>query len=202
MVTALAARWVFTVVFAAAVAGALWPRPLPRGGAADPARRVPVVFCVAMCASLLVMTWWAEPEALAWAQAGAFGLAALAFGVAGLAGAAGPPGFGRGRLAPFLHALMAGAMVWMFTGGMPAGAGMAPAPGGGMASGGAMAPMAGAATSAQVLAISVPLAVCCAATALWWLARAVGPRVRVKDSVLASHAVMSAGMAALLFVMS
>jgi hypothetical protein len=41
--------------------------------------------------------------------------------------------------------------------------------------------------------------VSCAATSLPWLARAIGPGPRVKDPVSASHAAMSAGMAAMLF---
>jgi hypothetical protein len=200
MITAISVRWLFTVVFVVAALGAAVPRGVRRGrvGIADAALRVPAVFCVAMCGSLVAMTWWSEAAGWAWAQAAAFGLAALWFGWAGLSGS------GRGRLAAFLHALMAVAMAWMLTA-LPAGTAMAPsgsmATSGAMASSGAMAPMSVAATSAPVLAVSVLLAMCCAATAVWWLARAVGPRMRVKDSVVASHAAMSAGMAAMLFVM-
>ena len=85
MITALAARWLLTVVFAAAGLGAALPR---RGhaGAADAAGRVPVVFCVVMCAALTVMTWQSEPAAAAWVQAALFGCAALWPGLASLAG--------------------------------------------------------------------------------------------------------------------
>jgi hypothetical protein len=188
MITTLPVRWLFTVIFVVAGAAALWPRR--RRAGADAAVRVPAVFCVAMCGSLVAMAWWSEPVGWARAQAGAFGLAALWFGWAGLAGS------GRARLPAFLHALMAVAMVWMLT---ALGSSGSMGSVGSMGSGGAMAPL-----SARVIVVSVLLAVCCAATAVWWLARAVGPvgpRVRVKDSVVASHAVMSAGMAAMLFVM-
>lgn len=207
MITALSGRWLFTVVFVIAAAGALWPRRR-RGGLAQAGARVPAVSCVAMCGSLVAMTWWSEPAGWAWAQAAVFGLAALCFGWAGLAGSA------QGRLGAVLHGLMAVAMAWMLTA-LPVGSEMVPAErtrgsmaaGGSLAPGGSMAPrgsievMSGVAMSAPVLAVSVLLALCCAATAVWWLARVTGPRVRAKDSVAASHAVMSAGMAAMLFVM-
>src|SRR5437588_746547 len=62
MITAVAARWLLTVVFAAAGLGAALPR---RGhhGAADAAGPVPVVSCVVMCAALTAMTWRSEPAA-------------------------------------------------------------------------------------------------------------------------------------------
>jgi hypothetical protein len=93
-----------------------------------------------------------------------------------------------------LHALMAGAMIWMLTA-MPAVTGMPPA---GLARG-AMAPMSGAATPAPVLVVSILLAVSCAAASIPWLARAIGSGPRGKDPVSASQAAMSAGMAAMLF---
>jgi hypothetical protein len=55
MVTALAARWLLTVVFAVAGLGAALLRR-GRAGAADAAGRVPAVFCVVMCAALIAMT--------------------------------------------------------------------------------------------------------------------------------------------------
>lgn len=188
MITALAARWLFTVVFAVAVLGAVLPRR----------PRVPAVFCVAMCGSLIAMTWWSEPAIATRIQAAAFGCAALWFGLASVTGS------GQGRrpsLAALLHAVMAVAMVWMLTA-MPSATGMSPAESGR----GAMAQMSPAsmspsATPSSVLVVSILFAVCCAATAFWWLTRAVGPGSRVKDSVLASHAAMSAGMAAMLLVM-
>ena len=190
MITALAARWLLTVVFAAAGLGAALPR---RGhaGAADAAGRVPVVFCVVMCAALTVMTWQSEPAAAAWVQAALFGCAALWPGLASLAG----PGPVRrpGRPA-VLHPLMAGAMIWMLTA-MPAAAGMTAA---GSARG-AMAPMSRSATPALVLAVSIGFAVSCSAAAFAWLARAIGPGPRVTDRVSAGQAAMSAGMAAMLF---
>jgi hypothetical protein len=51
MITALAARWLLTAVFAAAGLGTA----LPRRGRADAAGRVPAVFCVVMCAALIAM---------------------------------------------------------------------------------------------------------------------------------------------------
>lgn len=175
MITALAARWLFTVVFAVAVLGAVLPRR----------PRVPAVFCVAMCGSLIAMTWWSEPAVATRVQAAAFGCAALWFGLASVTGS------GQGRrpsLAALLHAVMAVAMVWMLTA-MPSATGMS------------SASMSPSATPSSVLVVSILFAVCCAATAFWWLTRAVGPGSRVKDSVLASHAAMSAGMAAMLLVM-
>jgi hypothetical protein len=149
------------------------------------------VFCVVMCAALTAMTWRPEPAAAAWAQAAAFGCAALWSGLAS------PGNPGRGRrpgLPALLHALMAGAMIWMLTA-MPAAAGMTPT---GSARG-AIAPMSRPATAALVLAVSILFAVSCAAAGIAWLARAIGPGPRVKDPVSAGQAAMSAGMAAMLF---
>jgi hypothetical protein len=61
--------------------------------------------------------------------------------------------------------------------------------------------MSRAATPAAVVVISILLAVSCAAASIPWLARAVSPGLRVNDPVSASQAVMSAGMAAMLFAM-
>ena len=48
-----------------------------------------------------------------------------------------------------------------------------------------------------VLAVSIVLAVSCAAASFPWLARAIGPGPRAKDPVSASQAAMSAGTAAM-----
>jgi hypothetical protein len=187
MVTALAGRWLLTVVFATAGLGAA----LPRRGRAGAAGRVPAVSCVVMCAALTAMTWQSEPAAAAWAQAAVFGCAALWSGLASLAG---PGRVRRPDLPAVLRTLMAGAMIWMLTA-MPAAAGMTSA---GSARG-AMAPMARAATPALVLAVGILFAASCTAAAFAWLARAIGPGPRVKDRVSAGQAAMSAGMAAMLF---
>jgi hypothetical protein len=190
MIAGLAARWLLTAVFAAAGLTAALPRRVP-AGSAQPADRVSAVFCGAMCAALIVMTWRSEPAAATWLQAALFGCAALWFGLASL------PGSGLARrpgLPALRHALMAGAMTWMLTA-MPAATGMPPA---GSARG-AVAPMPGAATPASVLVVSILLAVSCAAASIPWLARAIGPGPPVKDPVSASQAAMSAGMAAMLF---
>ena len=189
MITALAVRWLLTVVFAAAGAGAALPRR-GQAGAADAAGRVPAVFCVVMCAALIAMTWRSEPAAAAWVQALVFGCAALWSGLVSLAGS------GRVRrpgLPALLYTLMAGVMIWMLTA-MPSSTGMRSA---GPARG-VMAPMPRAATPAPVLAVSILLGVSCAAACIPWLARAIGPGPRVKDRVSASQAAMSAGMAAML----
>jgi hypothetical protein len=89
---------------------------------------------------------------------------------------------------------MAGAMIWMLTA-LPAVAGMPPDG----SAGGAMASVSRPATPAPVLAVSILLAVSCAAACIPWLARAIGPGPRVKDPVSAGRAAMSAGMAAMLF---
>ena len=190
MITAVAARWLLTAVFAAAGLRAALPRREP-AGSAQPADRVPAVFCGAMCAALTAMTWRSEPAAATWLQAALFGCAALWFGLASLAGS------GRVRRPSqpaLLHTLMAAAMIWMLTA-MPAFTGMPPA----RPARGAMAPMSRAAMPAPVLVVSILLAVSCAAASIPWLARAIGPGPRMKDPVSASQAAMSAGMAAMLF---
>lgn len=64
-----------------------------------------------------------------------------------------------------------------------------------------MAAMPGPGPPAAVLAASVLIAVCCAAAAIPWLARAIGPGLRVKDPAAGGQAVMSVGMAVMLVVM-
>ena len=187
MIAALPARWLLTVVFAAAGVAAVLPWRGP-AAAAGAARRQPAVSCMVMCTALTAMTWWSEPAAAEWVQAAAFGGAALWPGL-GRSGRGRRPG-----LPAVLHGLMAGAMIWMLTA-LPAMAGMPPAG----SAGGAMASVSGHAAPAGVFAVSILLAVCCAAACIPWLARAAGPGLRVKDPVSASQAVMSAGMAAMLF---
>jgi hypothetical protein len=191
MITALAVQWLFTAVFAAAGLCAALPRR-ESARSAQSADRVSAAFCSAMCAALIVMTWRSEPAAATSLQAVLFGCAALWFLLAGLIGFGGvrQPG-----LPVLLHTLMAGAMIWMLTA-MPAGTAM---PWAGMASG-AMTPMSRADTPGPVLAVSILLAVSCAAACIPWLAQAIGPGPRVKDPVSAGQAAMSAGMAAMLFV--
>jgi len=179
MITALAARWLFTVIFAVAALGTALPS-LGRAGAVA-AGRVPAMFCVVMCASLTGMVWLAEPATAAWVQAAVFGCAALWFGLAGMAG----PSQGRLARPAMLHALMALAMIWMLIA-MPAVTGMVSAETGG----GALAPMPRSAAPAPVVVVSILLAVCCAASAFWWLTGAIGlgPGSRVKDPFPASQA--------------
>lgn len=189
MITSPTARWLFTVVFAVAALGAVLPRRARARaadgcgmtGAGDTAGQVPARFCLVMCGSLIAMTWWSEPSAAAVVQAALFGCAALGFGFAAVAS---PGPRGRHSLANSPQMLMAVAMIWMLT--ALSGATMPAAPG--MPDG----------TPAPVLVVSIGLAVCCAATGCWWLARAVGPRTWVKDPAWAGHAVMSVGMAAML----
>ena len=190
MIGGLAARWLLTAVFTAAGLGAALPRREP-AGSAQPADRVSAVFCGAMCAALVAMTWRSEPIAPAWFLTALFGCAVIWFGLASLAGSA---RVRRPSLPVLLHTLMAGAMIWMLTA-MPARTGIPPT----WAARGTMAPMSGAATPAPVLAVSILLAVACAAASIPWLARAIGPGRRVKDPVAASQATTSAGMAAMLF---
>ena len=85
IITALAPRWLLTAVFAAAGLRAVLPRREP-ARSAQPADRVSAVFCGAMCAALIAMTWRSEPAAATWLQAALFGCAALWFGLASLAG--------------------------------------------------------------------------------------------------------------------
>jgi hypothetical protein len=195
MIEGLAARWLLTGVFAAA---GLWsgtgrwlglPRHRP-ARPAQPADPTSAVFCGVMCAALIAMTWRSEPAAARWLQAALFGSAALWFGLASMAGS----GKVRRRSLPaVLHGLMAGAMIWMLT----AMSAVPRTPTG--PARGAMAAMSRAAMPAPTLVVSVLLAACCAAASIPWLARAIGPRPRVKDPVAAGQAAMSAGMAAMLF---
>jgi hypothetical protein len=190
MITALAARWLLTGVFAAAGLGAALPRREPPGSA-RPTDRVSAVFCGAMCAALIAMTWRSEPAGATWLQTALSGCAALWFGLASLAD------FRRAQrpsLPGLLHTLMAGAMIWMLTA-MPAVGGMLT-----VQAHGAMTPMSRAAMPVPVLVISILLAASCAAASIPWLARAFGPGPRVTDPLSAGQAAMSAGMAAMLFV--
>jgi hypothetical protein len=61
--------------------------------------------------------------------------------------------------------------------------------------------MSGGTAPAWLLAVSIVLAVSCAAASIPWLARAIGPGPRVTGPVSAGHAAMSAGMAAMLLAM-
>jgi hypothetical protein len=183
MIASLAARWLLTAVFAAAGLTAALPQREPAGSARPPGR-FPVVFCGVMCAALIAMAWQPEPAAATWLQAALFGGAALWSGLASLASS------GRvwqPSLSALPHTLMAGAMIWMLTT-MPGGAGH-----------GAMTRMPPTAMPAALPAVSILLAVSCAAASIPWLAQGIGPGPRVKDPVSASQAAMSAGMAAMLF---
>jgi hypothetical protein len=88
--------------------------------------------------------------------------------------------FARFGLSGLRHVVMAGAMIWMLL--------AAPEPMGAM-------PMSGPSTA--VFTVSALAAVCCAITAIPWLARAI----TVRNPAAASHAIMSAGMTALLLAM-
>jgi len=187
MIEGLAARWLFTAVFAVAGLGAALPRRARAewGWSAD---RLPAVLCATMCAALIAMIWRSEPAAATWLQVAVFGCAGLRLALASPAHSSWAR---RPGLPALLHALMAGAMIWMLTA-MPAAAGMRPVRG-------AMVSMSRAATPAAVVVVSILLAVSCVAASIPWLARAVAPGPRVNDPVSASQAVMSAGMAAMLF---
>ncbi len=188
MIEPVAARWLLTAVFAAAALGAA----LPWRGPAGPARRedrAADVLCPVMCVALIAMAWRPEPAAAAWVQAAGFGCAAIGF----LAGWPARPGLGR-----LHHALMAGAMIWMLIAG--SGTAWMPSPGHGH---GAMAAMPGASPPppVPVLVVSSLVAACCAAASIPWLARALGPGLRVRDPAAAGQAAMSAGMAVMLIAM-
>jgi hypothetical protein len=190
MIGGLAARWLLTAVFAAAGLRAALPRREP-AQSAQPPDRASAVFCSAMCAVLIAMTWRSEPAAARWLQAALLGCAALWFGLAGVVGS------GRVRWPSppaLLHTLMAGAMIWMLTA-MSAVTRMPPI---GSARG-AMVPMSRAASAAPVLVVSLLLAASCAAAFILWLLRAIGPGPLVKYPGSAGQAAMSAGMAAMLF---
>lgn len=197
-------RWLLTPVFAAAALAAVLPLRAPVRTAAR-ADRAGAGFCLAMCAAMAVMTWLPEPAAAVWVQAAGFGCAGLWFGL-GRRGGSG--WFRRPSLTGLHHALMAAAMIWMLaavpgvarmagTGRTAGMAGMQP-PGRGQ---GAMAAMATMGLPVPVLAVSTLAAACCVIAAVPWLARAVGPGLRVTDPAAAGNALMSAGMAAMLIAM-
>jgi hypothetical protein len=92
MTGAVVARWLLTAVFGVAGLGAALPRR-ERAEPGQPADRVPAVFCAAMCAALIAMTWRSEPAAATWLQVAVFGCAALWFALASpvrWAGSGGP----------------------------------------------------------------------------------------------------------------
>jgi uncharacterized protein DUF5134 len=180
MLDSAAARLLLTCVFAAAALGttaALARRQRP-------ADRAAAGFCIAMCAALIAMTWWAEPTPAVWPQVAAFSGAALWLLL-------------RGPIRAGLHhALMAAAMAWMLTG-MPA-PGAMPA----MAGPAGLASMASASPSVLVLVVSGLVAASCVATSIPWLRQAVGgPGLRVTDPGAVGQAAMSVGMAAMVIAM-
>src|SRR6266702_4362838 len=81
MIEGLAARWLFTAVFAVAGLGAALPRR-DRAEWGRSADRFPAVLCVTMCAALIAMTWRSEPAAATWLQVAVFGCAALRLALA------------------------------------------------------------------------------------------------------------------------
>jgi hypothetical protein len=191
MVTALAARWLLTAVFAAAGLGSL--PVLWRAATARAADWVSDVCHVLMSAALIAMTWRSEPARALWLQAALFGCAVIWFGLASTSATART---WPASLPGAHHALMAGAMIWMITA-MPADMRMAPA---GTART-AMPAMSHPSMPAAVLAVSVLLAAYFGLAAISWFVRAVGPGRRVNGTAAAGHAAMSAGMAAMLLAM-
>jgi hypothetical protein len=231
MVAAMSLRWLLTAVFAAAALGALpvrkqsgasrpasivqgravttcrearasgrfWSRRRhPRSDLNAPnsgeskADRVSDGFHALMCAALIVMTWRSGPLVPEWLQVAVFGCAVIWFCGPTLGGSARSR---TPRLPGLHHALMAGAMIWMITA-IPVAMPMASA--GPAAS--AMSGMPPPALTA-VLVVSVLLAAYCGLATIPWLLQAAGPGRRVTGRGAASHAAMSAGMAALLMAM-
>jgi hypothetical protein len=72
MLGSVTASWLFTSVFAAAALGSSLPLAWP-GLRLRPASRAAAGFCVAMCAALITMTWWAEPKSAVWLRVAASG---------------------------------------------------------------------------------------------------------------------------------
>jgi len=62
----VAASLPLTIVFAAAALGAALRVTMYRR--LRPAERAGAGFCVAMCAALIAMAWWAEPAVAVWLQ--------------------------------------------------------------------------------------------------------------------------------------
>jgi hypothetical protein len=185
--------------FAAAGLGSLLA--LGRASAARAADRVSDVFHVLMSVALVAMIWRSEPALAVWFQTGLFGCAVIWFGLASTSGTA--------RSWPISlpgahHALMAGAMIWMITA-MPADMRMSPAGAARTAmptmSQPSMPALSHPVTPAVVLAVSVLLAAYFALAAIPWFVRSIGPGRRVNGRAAASHAAMSAGMAAMLLAM-
>jgi len=179
MLGSAAERLLFTCVFAAAALGAA----LPLARRSRLANQAGAGFCVAMCAALIAMSWWAEPAGAVWPQVAVFGGAAFCLVLSG------PVRVG------LHHVVMAAAMAWMLTA-MPASGQMR-----GMAGPASMATMAGA-PSVPVLAVSGLVAACCVATSIAWVPQAIGgPGLRPTDPGAASQAAMSVGMAAMVIAM-
>jgi hypothetical protein len=207
MVTAVTARWLLTAVFAAAGLGSLLVQG--RAGPLRAADRVSDVFQVLMCVAMIAITWRSEPALAVWIQGALFGCAVIWFGLASPSGKA---RLGPASLPGAHHALMAGAMIWMLTA-MPADMGMRPAGTGRTAmpamshhsmpamSQPAMAAMSHQSMPVPVLVVSVLLAAYFALAAIPWLLRAIDPKGHVNGTAAASHAAMSAGMAAMLLAM-
>lgn len=157
------------------------------------ADRVSDGFHALMCAALIAMTWRSGPLVPEWLQVAVFGCAVIWFCGPTLGGNARSR---TPRLPGLHHALMAGAMIWMITA-IPVAMPMASA--GSAAS--AMSDMPPPATTAAVLVFSVLLTAYFGFATIPWLLQAAGPGRRVTGRVAASHAAMSAGMAALLMAM-
>jgi Domain of unknown function (DUF5134) len=194
-VGAVSLRWLLTAVFVAAGLGSLPVRGRPGTARAasviqSGADRVSDVFHALMCAALIAMTWRSGPLVPEWFQIAVFGCAVIWFGGFGLGG--GTRSWARG-LPGLHHALMAGAMIWMITA-MPAAMPMVPA-------GPATAAMPRPAATTAELVVSVLLTAYFGLATIPWLLRAASPGRRVTGRVAASHAAMSAGMAALLLEM-
>ena len=168
MLGSAAERLLFTCVFATAALGAA----LPIARHAGLAMRAGALFCIAMCAALIAMSWWAEPARAVWLQVAVFSGAAVWLVLIG------PVRVG------LQHAMMAAAMTWMLTA-MPASGQIR-----GMAGTPSMASMVGA-PSVPVLAVSGLDAACCVATSI----------PRVTGGLRFSEAAMSVGMAAMVIAM-
>lgn len=151
-----------------------------------------------MSAAMILMLWVAVLDAVTWTQIALFAILALALAL-GI-----PRAHGAARRADLSgHILLSAAMIWMLAA-MPllmAGAGAA----GGSGAGGTAHHHGGGgggpgATPAWAEAVNLLFIALCAACALWWLYRLAAARGHRRHS--ASHALMAAGMGAMLWLMN
>lgn len=148
-----------------------------------------------MSASMILMTWFSQFDAVIWAQAVLFTIISLAL-VLGLRGA--PDAAHRVDIG--VHIILHSAMVWMLAA-MPllmTGADMSGGAGGDHHGGGAMG--APSVTPVWADGVNTLFIAMCAAGTFWWLLRLATAHVHRLHTLC--HVLMAAGMGTMLWVMN